>query len=256
MPVPLFHQIDGPPDAPAVLLGASLGTTTDLWLPQLPALTQRFRVVRYDHRGHGRSPVPTGPYTLADLGGDLLALLDHLGLDRVHLAGLSLGGMVSMWLAAHAADRVDRLALLCTSARLGPPEVWAQRAATVRAHGMAAVADAVLARWFPPDFAAREPVVLARMRATLTSAPAEGYAACCDAIRSMDLEPDLPGIRAPTLVIAGLADEATPPSHARQIAQLIPGARLSFVAGAAHLANLYRPQLVTGLLLDFLWGDE
>jgi 3-oxoadipate enol-lactonase len=250
--VQLHYTMDGPADAPVLILGPSLGTTTHLWDPQMPGLTRQFRVVRYDHRGHGGSPVPPAPYTLADLGGDVLALMDALGVERAHVAGLSLGGMVSMWLAAHAPDRVDRLAVMCTSARLGPPEMWAQRAALVRANGLEAIADAVVGRWVPADFALRHPDVLAALRDVLTATPAEGYAACCGAIEAMDLEPDLPRISAPTLAIAGLADEATPPTHAQRITTRIPNSRLALVAGAAHLANVTRPELITGLLVDFL----
>lgn len=250
--VALHSTVDGPADAPVLLLGASLGTSTLLWQPQLETLAERFRVVRYDHRGHGRSPVPPGPYRLRDLGGDVLALMDRLGIARAHVGGLSLGGMVAMWLAAHAPERVDRLALLCTSARLGPPDVWAGRAAAVRAGGMAAIADAVVARWFPEDFPAARPETVARWREVLLATPAEGYAGCCEAIEVMDLLPELGKIQAPALVIAGREDPATPPEHAERIVAGIRGARLSVVDGAAHLANLAQPDVVTRLLLDFL----
>jgi 3-oxoadipate enol-lactonase len=253
--VPLHYTVDGPTDAPVVLLGPSLGTTTELWAPQIPRLAQSFRVVRYDHRGHGSSPVPPPPYTIDLLGGDVLALMDRLGVARAHVAGLSLGGMVSMWLAANAPDRVDRLAVVCSSARLVPPEAWASRAARVRSAGMASIADAVVGRWFPPEFAHRHPSVVSSFCTMLVSTPVEGYAACCGAIETMNLEPDLPRITAPTLVVAGLADEATPADHAHRIADAIPGARLALVAGAAHLANVARPELVTDLLVDFL-GEE
>jgi len=252
--VALYSVVDGPDDAPVLVLGSSIGTSTVLWEPQVPALARRFRVVRYDHRGHGRSPVPPGPYELADLGGDLVALLDRLGVERAHVCGLSLGGMVSMWVAAHAPDRVDRLALLCTSAKLGPPELWAGRAAAVRAGGMAAIADSVVARWFPNGFA--DDVTTTRMREVLLATPPEGYAACCAAIEVMDLEPVLPTIAAPTLVIAGSVDPATPPEHAERIAATVPDARLATVDGAAHLANLSHPDDVTRLLLTFLDSQE
>jgi 3-oxoadipate enol-lactonase len=252
----LHYTVEGPTDAPVVLLGPSLGTTTELWSPQVAGLAGRFRVVRYDHRGHGGSPEPDPPYSIDLLGGDVLALLDRLEVTRAHVAGLSLGGMVAMWLAAHAPERVDRLAVVCSSARLGPPEAWAQRAATVRQDGMEGIADTVVGRWFPPGFAEQNPGVVEQFRAMLVSTPVEGYAACCGAIEVMNLEPDLPRITAPTLVIAGLADEATPPAHARRIADAIPGAKLALVAGAAHLANVARPELVTQLLVDFLAAAE
>jgi 3-oxoadipate enol-lactonase len=255
-PVPLHYTVDGPADAPVLVLGASLGTSTQLWDPQIATLAERFRVVRYDHRGHGSSPVPPGPYRLADLGHDVLALMDRLEVASAHLAGLSLGGMVSMWVAAHAPQRVNRLVLVCTSAHLGPPDGWAARASVVRSDGLAAIADAVVARWVPPDFARNNPAVVQNLREMLLATPAEGYAACCGAIETMDLQPDLPGIGAPTLVIAGLVDEATPPAHAQRIAALIPNARLALVAAAAHLANISRPELVGQLMADFLVAED
>lgn len=252
MTVALHYTVDGPADAPTVLLGGSLGTTTQMWQPQLAALCERFRVIRYDHRGHGRSPVPEGRYQLADLGGDVLALLDRLDARRAHLAGISLGGMVAMWVAANAPQRVDRLALLCTSARLGPPEAWAQRAATVRAAGTAAIADRTVGRWFTPGFAARRQKVVAWARDQLDHTPATGYAGCCAAIETMDLEPVLPTINAPTLVIAGADDPATPPEHAERIAAAILDSRAVVVPDAAHLASIEQPDTVNRLLLEFL----
>jgi 3-oxoadipate enol-lactonase/4-carboxymuconolactone decarboxylase len=242
-----FHVVDGPADGPTILLGPSLGTNVHMWWPQVEVLSRRARVVRFDHRGQGSSPVPPGPYTVDELGRDVLALLDHLGAARVHYVGLSLGGMVGMWLAAHAPDRVDRLALLCTAAYLPPAQGWLDRADAVRAGGMAAVADAVLGRWFTPDF--RD---TARYRAMLLASPVDGYAACCVAIAAMDLRPVLGSIQAPTLVIAGAQDEATPAAFGEQITASVPGARLALVPGAAHLASVERADLVTGLLADHL----
>lgn len=251
MSVALHYTVDGPADAPTLVLGGSLGTNGAMWQPQMPALTTEYRVVRYDHRGHGASPVPPGPYRIDELGEDLLALLDALDLDRVYLGGLSLGGMVGMWVAAHAPERVARLALLCTSARLGPPELWSRRAATVRERGMTAIADDVLARWFTPGFAEQNKGVVAWIRRLLTTTPAQGYAGCCAAIETMDLTADLAAITAETLVIAGAEDPATPPSHAYDIVERIPGARVEVVPDAAHLANVERPGAVTVLLMDF-----
>jgi 3-oxoadipate enol-lactonase len=251
-PVSLSYTVDGPQDAPVLVLGGSLGSTTAMWEPQLDALTGRFRLVRYDHRGHGGSPVPEGPYQLAELGADVLALLDTLGLDRVHLGGLSLGGMVAMWVAAHAPSRVDRLTLLCTSARLGPPEVWIERVETVRTQGLEPIADQVVGRWFTANF--DKPDVISRARAMLAATPAIGYAGCCAAIQHMDLLPALGSITAPTLVIAGADDPSTPPEHARAIAAGISGARLEIVPAAAHLANVEQPETVNRLLLDHIGG--
>lgn len=254
--VELHYTVDGRPEAPVFVLGPALGTTTELWRGQISGLSEQLRVIRYDHRGHGESPVPPGPYSLADLGGDVLALLDRLGLERVHLGGMSLGGMVSMWVAANAPGRVDRLVLMCTAARLGPPEMWTERAAVARTEGVEALADGALARWVPDGFARARPDVVAELRAMLTATPAEGYAGCCAAIEHMDLEPDLPRIEAETLVIAGLADQATPPSHAERIAAGILNARLELIGGAAHLANVARPELITELITGFLTGCD
>jgi 3-oxoadipate enol-lactonase len=244
--------VDGPAEAPVLLLANSLGATLHMWDPQVPRLAEHFRVVRFDTRGHGRSPVPDGPYSLADLGADALAVLDALGVARAHVCGLSLGGMVAMWLAAHAPERVDRLVLCCTSARLGPPESWAQRAGTVREHGTEAIADLVVGRWVTPAYAARHPDRLAALRAMIASTPAEGYASCCGVIERMDLTADLPGIRAATLVIAGADDPAIPPAHGAAIAGAIPGARLAVLPDAAHLANVEQAEAVNGLILDHL----
>jgi 3-oxoadipate enol-lactonase len=251
-PVELAFDVDGPEGAPTVVLSNSLGSTPAMWDPQLPALLERLRVVRYDHRGHGASPVPAGPYELDDLGADVLALLDRLGLERVHWCGLSLGGMVGMWMAIHAPERIDRLVLCCTSAKLGPPEMWADRAATVREHGVDAVADAGIERWLSPAFLEREPEIAARIRAMLASTPAEGYAACCGVIERMDQTVRLGEIRAPTLVIAADDDPATPPEHGELIAAAVPGARLEIVPNARHLATIEQPQAMTDLILGHL----
>ena len=244
-PVEVAFTVDGPEGAPTVVLSNSLGSTPAMWDRQVPTLAERLRVVRYDHRGHGLSPVPPAPYELDDLGADAIALLDRLELERVHWCGLSLGGMVGMWMAINAPQRIDRLVLCCTSARLGPPEMWADRAATVRAHGLDAVADAGIERWLSPNFMAREPEVAARVRAMFVATPPEGYAACCGVIERMDQLPRLGEIRAPTLVIAADDDPATPPEHAEKIAAAIPGARLEIVHGARHMATIEQPEAMT-----------
>jgi 3-oxoadipate enol-lactonase len=250
--VELSFVVDGPSDAPPVVLSNSLGSTAAMWDGPFPALEERLRVVRYDHRGHGRSPVPPGPYELDDLGSDVLALLDRLGLERVHWCGLSLGGMVGMWMAINAPERIDRLVLCCTSARLGPPEMWADRAATVRAEGVEAVADAGIERWLSPGFIEREPETAAAVRAMLVSTPAEGYAECCGAIERMDQVPMLHLIGAPTLVIAAEDDPATPPEHGALIASTVPGAQLAVVKDARHMATIEQPAAMTELILGHL----
>jgi 3-oxoadipate enol-lactonase / 4-carboxymuconolactone decarboxylase len=252
---PLRVVVDGAEDAPVLVLGSSIGSTPAMWDPQVDALAAQFRLVRYGHPGHGGSPAPDGDYALADLGTALLATLDDLGVGRVHLGGLSLGGMVAMWVASHAPARVDRLVLVCTSALLGPAQMWHDRASAVRAGGMATIADAVLARWFTPAFAGTHPEVVAGARDMLLSVEPQGYAGCCNAIATMDLRADLAGVTAPTLVVAGADDPATPPEHAREIGRRIAGARVEVVPSAAHLANVEAPEAVTALLLEHLTGD-
>jgi 3-oxoadipate enol-lactonase len=246
--VALHHVSDGADDAPPLVLSPSLGSTLAMWDPQVAALSATHRVIRYDHRGHGGSPVPPPPYAIADLGADALALLDALGVERADWCGLSLGGMVGMWLAAHAPERIGRLALCCTSAQLGTPESWADRIDAVRAGGTDGVAEAGVGRWLTDDFAAANPEVVAWLRGMIAATDDDGYVGCCQAIASMDLRPDLVRIRAPALVIAGADDPSTPPDHGERIAAGIPGARLEVVADAAHLANVQQPEAVGALL--------
>lgn len=241
----------GDPANPAVVLSSSLGTTREMWEPQLEALTPRFRVIRYDHRGHGDSPAPPGPYTLADLGGDLVALLDHLGIGRAHVCGLSLGGIVGLWLAAAHPDRVDRLVACCTAPAF-PADSWHERAATVRVHGTQAVAPASLERWLTASFRERQPDTVERLRVALLATRAEGYAGCCEALAGADLTDALPGITAPTLAIAGAEDPATPPDQLKRIADGVADASLAVVDDAAHLVNVEQPERVSALIRDHL----
>jgi 3-oxoadipate enol-lactonase len=250
--VDLHHEIDGPEQAPPLLMGGSLGTALAMWEPQL-GLARGARLIRFDHRGHGGSPAPAGPYSIADLGGDVLALLDRLGLERASYCGLSIGGMVGQWLAIHAPERIEKLILICTSAHLPPQSAWRERAGLVRAAGTpAVVADAVLTRWFTAPFAAANPDLVARHRAMIVGTSAEGYAGCCEAIGALDLRSGLPGVTAPTLVIAGAQDPSIPPQHGREIATAIPGSRLELLDPAAHLSSVERPDEVTHLIADHL----
>jgi 3-oxoadipate enol-lactonase len=251
-PVRLSATLNGPREAPVLILGNSLGTTRELWKPQLAGLGEHFRLLSYEHRGHSGSPAPPGPYSLADLGADVLRVLDDFGVEHAAYCGVSLGGMVGMWLAANAPGRIDALAVCCTTAHFPQPAPWTQRAATVRAGGLPAIAGQVVGRWFTPAFARADPATLARFVATLETVTPEGYAGCCEAIATMDLRPALPAITAPTLVIAGSEDPSTPPWHGAVIARGIPGARLRVVRGAAHLANVSAPGEVTAALTGHL----
>jgi 3-oxoadipate enol-lactonase len=250
-PVDVPFRIDGPAAAPVIVLSNSIGSTSAMWDRQVPALSESFRVVRYETRGHAGAPVPDGPYSLDDLGGDVLALLDRLGVERAHFAGVSLGGMTGMWLGVHAPERVDRLVLLCTSAMLARDVDWPARAALVRDQGTGAIAQATVERWFTPGFIEANPDIAARMRALIADTPAEGYAGCAEAIGAMDQEEAIRAVHAPTLVIAGLQDPATPPPHGELIAERIPDARLELVNGA-HLSNYERAEDVTRLMLAHL----
>jgi 3-oxoadipate enol-lactonase len=246
----LHHDALGPDDAPVLVLAGSLGTTLEMWERQLP-LSAGLRLVRVDHRGHGRSPVPPGPYEIADLGRDVLETLDALGVERAHYCGLSIGGMVGMWLAANAPERIERLILICTSAHMPPPSFWEDRIRTVLGAGsVEPIADAGVARWLTPEFAAAHPRVRDSLRAMLAATPPEGYAACCGAIERMDLRPSLPHVRVPTLVISGAQDPATPPVHQEMIAAAIPGARHEVVGPAAHIAAVQQPEAINRLIKE------
>lgn len=250
--VDVHAVVGGPADAPVVVLSNSLGSTHRMWDAQIADLERHFRVVRYDTRGHGDSPVPDGPYSIDDLADDLVALLDRLGVARAALVGLSLGGMTVMRVAARNPDRVTRIALLCTGAQLPPAEAWKERAAIVRAQGSQAVASAVVERWFTPDYLDAHPDVRSANEQMIGSTPAEGYAGCCEAIAKLDLREQLSSITAPTLAIAGEDDPATPPAKLEEIVALIPGAQLLTVPRAAHLANAEQPTIVTPALIEHL----
>ena len=250
-PVAVAHQVDGPEGAPVVVLSNSLGATRAMWQPQIPALAERFRVICYDTRGHGRSPAPEAPYSVDDLVDDVVALLDEVGTERAHVVGLSLGGMTAMRLAAREPDRVDRLAVLCTSAK-PDPDPFLDRAAAVRAGGTAPLAPAIAARWLTPGFAAVNPDLVSRLEAMIAGADDQGYAACCEVVAGLDLRSDLARISAPTLVVSGADDLALPPEHQQVIAAGIPGAEWLTVQPAAHLANLEQREQITAALLAHL----
>jgi 3-oxoadipate enol-lactonase len=249
--IEVAYTEDGPADAPVVVLSNSLGATRGMWDPQVPALAERYRVVSYDTRGHGDSPSPAGPYTLDDLVDDVVALLDRLGVRRAHVAGLSLGGMTAMRLAAREPARVDRLVALATSAK-PDPQGFLDRAAAARSGGTAPLAPTVVSRWLTPGYAAAHPDLVARLEAMIVAADDEGYALCCEVVAAVDLREDLARITAPTLVVSGAEDPALPPPHQQAIADGIAGSSLVSVSPGAHLPNLEQPLEVTGALLGHL----
>jgi len=247
----LHYRFDGPEGAPVLVLCNSLGTDLSMWDPQVPAFARKLRVLRYDRRGHGASAVTPGPYTIDQLARDMLGLLDQLGIDRVRFCGLSLGGMTGMWLGTHAGKRIEKLVLCNTAAQIGSPDPWNARIEAVRKGGMGAIEPGVLARWFTPNFLAQPTPMLGRMREVLLRLSPEGYAACCAAVRDMDQRESIAGITAPTLVIAGTHDAATPPAAGQFIAKQIPGARYVEL-DAAHISNVEAADRFTEAVLGFL----
>jgi 3-oxoadipate enol-lactonase len=247
--VKLHHTDDGPRDAPVLLLAGSLGSTLAMWEPQL-TLAGRFRVIRVDHRGHGGSPTPPGPYAMTDLAADFVELLDDLELAEVAFCGLSLGGMVGMYLGSEHPHRLTSLTLCCTTAHFADKAPWDQRIAAVEADGTAGVADAVVSRWFTPGWGAAHPEVVTALRDQIAGTSDAGYLGCCRAIAGWDHRARLAAVTVPTLVIGGADDLSTPVDpHALTLAESIPGARLEVLAGA-HLATIESAAEAGGLISE------
>ena len=244
-------RLKGEPSNPTIVLSNSLGTDLRMWEPQMEVLAAKYQVVSYDTRGHGQSSVPAGPYSLEQLGNDVISLLDDLGIERFSFCGLSMGGLTGMWLALAHGDRMDKLILSNTSAYIGPPENWNTRVQTVLQDGMEAIADKVLAIWLTAQRINADPALAARMREMLVATPAKGYAANCLAIRDSDLRLKVGGIKVPTLVISGNADMATPPADGRFLAEKIDASRYVQIE-AAHLSNLERPENFNKAVMEFL----
>jgi 3-oxoadipate enol-lactonase len=235
-----------------LLFSNSLGTDFSMWDPQMPELQRSFRILRYDTRGHGRSSVTPGDYTIEQLGRDVIGLLDALRCDRVNFCGLSMGGMIGIWLGIHAPERLHRLVLCNTAARIGTKELWNARIATARKqNGMKSVAAAVIERWFTPEFRASSAGIVARAQQMLENSPPEGYAACCAAIRDMDQRESVAKIKAPTLVIYGAKDPVTPAADAHFLTGQIRGAA-EVELDAAHLSNVEQAAAFTEAVSNFL----
>jgi 3-oxoadipate enol-lactonase len=249
--VRLNHRVDGDPTAPAIVLGPSLGTTLEMWDAQVEALTERWRVVRFDTRGHGGSPVPDGPYSVEALAGDVLALVDELGIDQFAYCGISLGGAIGQHLAHTQPDRVRSLVLCCTGARLSEPAFWEERAARVRTEGTRVLDESTRERWFTAEFREREPEEVDRLLGMLRDTPPEGYAACCDALAAFDARDRMADIKTSTLVISGETDPATPPELGADLAAGIPDASL-VVVPCAHLANIEQSERVNTAIVEHL----
>jgi len=248
----LFYDLTGPADTPVVVFSNSIGTTLEMWDGQVPALAERYRCLRYDTWGHGRSPVVDRPIGIDDLADDLAGLLDALDIAKAHVVGLSLGGMTAQAFALRHPERLDRLVLMATAAHLPPPEGWLARARTVRAQGMGAILEAVIPRWFTPPFIRQAPDRVAAVRERFLANDPRGYARCCEAIAAMDLRPDISRIAAPTLILAGADDPATPVAMMAEIRDLISGAEMHVVPEAAHLLAVEQADPVAQHLIGFL----
>ncbi|MGH7007882.1 MAG: 3-oxoadipate enol-lactonase [Stellaceae bacterium] len=247
------YDFAGQREAPVLVVANSLGTDMHLWDAQVPAFAARFRVARYDMRGHGLTEPPAGvdAYTIDDLAGDVLALADALKIERFHYCGLSIGGMVGQRLGARVPDRVRSLALCNTAMTVAVPQAYRDRADAVRKNGLGAIGDAVLERWFTPKFLAANPDIARGMRTMLMHTSVAGYVGCCLALSTMDLTADARRIACPTLVVAGADDQATPPAAARAIAAAAKGAKLVEIPDCAHLSAVERPAELTAVLSEF-----
>ncbi len=250
------YDLGGPEDAPFLVLLGSLGTNRQVWDGQVSLFSNWFRVVRVEHPGHDGGRAPKGPYTIEMLGQRVLGLIDVLGVGRAAIAGLSLGGLVAMWLAVEHPDRVEKLAVSGSAPQFSPPAMWQARAEQVRAEGTAPLVEAALARWFTPAFVGSHPEVISGYRAMFLGVDAEGYASCCDALSKGDITGQLGRITAPTLVLTGAKDPVVPPASAAATMQAIEGSSLSVLAGAAHLANVEQPDAFNSAVLDHLVGRQ
>ena len=250
---PIHVEVAGSDSAPALMLSNSLGTNLNMWDDQINAWSKHFRVIRYDRRGHGRSGAPQGPYSMERFGRDVISVLDALEVEKTNWCGLSMGGMVGQWLGANAPGRVEKLVLSNTNSYYADKAPWTDRIQFVRENGLEKLVDANMQRWFTEGFRNKAPDVIARMKAMFLATDPAGYAACCAAIRDMDFRASNPSIKAPTLVIVGAQDPATPPAQGEAIAQQIPGAKLASIDGA-HIANLEQPKVYADTVLNFLRG--
>ena len=244
-------EVEGPQDGPVLMLSNSLGTNLHMWDDQVPAWSRHFRLIRYDRRGHGKSSVPKGRYTMERLGRDVVAILDALAIPKINWCGLSMGGMVGQWLGANAPERLGRIILSNTACHYPDPTNWHNRIKAVKEGGMAAVADTVIAAWLTADFREREPQVTANMKAMLLASPVQGYIACCEALSTLDQRELLPKIKSPTLVIAGRHDISTPVSAGEFIRSKIPGASMTLL-DAAHISSVEQSHAFTDAVVGFL----
>lgn len=258
--MPVFHSenlklqytVDGAEDAPPLVLLNSLGTNLHMWDAQVKLLSPALRLIRYDNRGHGKSEVPTGPCTIEQYAGDVLALLDTLGLERAHICGLSLGGVIAQWLAIYHPERVISVTLANTTPRIGTVEIWDQRIAGVQELGLAGIQEAVIARFLSAAFRQRDPEETERIRSMLLACTPTGYIAACWSLRELDLWSQVRSIHRPTLTIASELDESTPADQMRALHAAIPGSQFVHFPGVAHLSNIERPEALSACVLELV----
>jgi 3-oxoadipate enol-lactonase len=248
---PIYYRLDGDPRAPALLFSNSLGTTHELWNPQVASFARSFHVIRYDTRGHGQSGAPPGEYTIGQLGGDAIAVLDAVGVARAHVCGLSLGGLTAIWLGIHIGERIESLALASTGARIGTSAIWRERIEQVRKGGLESIAEGGKARWFTAPFRAAHPDIVERHVQMLVSGPPGGYIGCCAVLRDTDLRDEIGAIVAPSLAIGAVDDPVTPPANAEFMKSRIADAELVILPGS-HITNVEQADAFNGHLLKFL----
>ena len=246
------YRLDGNENLPTLILSNSLTTNFHLWEEQVPSFTDHFRVLRYDNRGHGGSSSPKGEYSIDDIGNDILLLMDHLDINKASLCGISLGGMVAMWLGIHAGNRVDKLIVCNSSSDLSPPDPWQERIKMVNSQGMPSIVDAGLARFLSEKFRESNSPKIGLLKSMMTTCEVSGYSGCCAAVRDMNLTSQLSQINNPTLIIASELDPSTPVSHSEIINREISGSKLTVIEGVAHLSNIEKPDEFNKAVLDFL----
>ena len=251
----LHYILEGQNNAPALILSNSLGSNFGMWDSQMPDFHKHFRVLRYDTRGHGQSEVTPGPYSFAQLGRDVLALADEVDMGTFSFCGLSMGGVTGMWLGLHAPQRLHRLVLCSTGAKIGNAETWDARIDAARKGGTKSIAPGAMERWFTQPFRDREPATIQRIQHMVETTNVEGYIACCQALQAVDLRDQIAKIATPTLVISATHDPATPPSDGQFVAQHIPNARY-LELNAAHLSNIEQQQIFTQEVSAFLRSQE
>ena len=251
--IELYYRFDGSEDGIPIVLSNSLFSRLEMWDPQIGALTEAgYRVLRYDARGHGRSEVTQGPYSIEMLADDLACLLDAVGWESAHVCGLSMGGMVGQMMGTRHPERVRSLILCDTSAYMGAEEVWEPRVQTGLAEGVEGLVESSVSRWFTPESMKRIPEEVEKVRAMIRSTPLAGFIGCCRAFQGFDHREANRSITAPTLVIVGDRDPGTPPSHARVIQEAVPGAELEIIEDAAHLTNIEAPERFNAVVVGFL----